>query len=137
MSVPRNQIDYSGRGAVVDVTAAFGGVLLIVTAFFGVLQGIAAIADPDFFAAGSDYVFRFNVTAWGWIHLLLGLFTIAIGVAILKHVTWGQILGIAVAGLSALTNFAFLPHYPWWAVTIIAIDVLVIWALSSQLRGGR
>ena len=137
MSTPRNEIDYSTRGAVVDLTAAFGGVLLIVTALFEILQGLAAIADPDSFSAGSDYLYNFNVSAWGWIHLVVGVLTVVVGVAILRNVTWGWILGIGIAGLGALTNFLYLPHYPWWAVTIIAMNVLIIWALTSKLKLAR
>lgn len=137
MSTPRNQIDYSTRGFVADLTASFAGVMLIVTACFDVLQGLAAIADPDFFAAGTEYLYQLNVSAWGWIHLIIGVLTAAVGVAILRGVTWGRILGIVLAAIGALTNFAFLPVYPWWAVTIIGINVLVIWALTTQLKTER
>jgi hypothetical protein len=137
MSTPRNQIDYSTRGAVADVTAAFAGVMLIVTACFDVLQGGAAIGNPDFFAGDNDYFYELNVTAWGWIHVVVGVLTIAVGVAVLRGVTWGRIIGIMLAALNALTNFLFIPVYPWWAMTIIAINVLVIWALTMQLKSER
>lgn len=137
LSTPRNEIDYSTRGAVADVTAAFAGVMLIVTASFDILQGLAAIADPDFFAAGNEYLYQLNVATWGWIHVVVGILTVIVGVAILRGVTWGRILGIVLAALGALTNFAFLPIYPWWAITIIGINLLVIWALTVQLKGYR
>ena len=137
MTTPGQQIDYSARGFVIDTTAAFAGVLLIVTACFDVLQGLAAIADPDTFAAGSAYLYDFDVAAWGWVHLIIGVLSIVVGVAILRAVTWGWILGIVFAGLAALTNFLYLPHYPWWSATIIALNVVNIWALSNKLQTTR
>ena len=137
MSTPHDQTDYSTRGFLADVTASFAGVMLIVTACFDMLQGLAAIGNPDFFAAGTEYLYRLNVSAWGWIHLIIGVLTAAVGVAILRGVTWGQILGILLAAIGALTNFAFLPVYPWWAITIIGLNVLVIWALTTQLTSDR
>jgi hypothetical protein len=137
MGTPRNEIDYSTRGAVADVTAAFAGVLLIVTAIFDILQGVAAIANDELFAEGTEYLYRMNVTAWGWVHVIIGVLSVAVGVAILKQVAWGQLCGIVLASLAAMTNFLFLPIYPWWAITIIGINLLVIWALTTQIKRYR
>lgn len=134
MSEPRNQIDYSGRGAVADVTVAFAGVMLVLTGGFDVLHGIAAIGEPDFYAAGSDYTFRFSVTAWGWIHLVLGILTIAVGVALLRGADWARVVGIVLAVLGALSNFLSIPAYPWWSMITIGIYVLVIWSITVQMR---
>jgi len=74
------------------------------------------------------------MTTWGWVHLTIGVLGVAVAIAILRWAAWGQICGIIIASLSMLTNFAFIPLYPWWAITIIAFNLLVIWALSVQLR---
>ena len=128
---------HSKTGTLVDLTASFAGVLLIVTGLFDMLQGLAAVADPDFYAAGSDYLYRINVSAWGWIHLILGVLSVVVGGAIIARAAWGQVIGMIVAGLAMLTNFAFLPYYPWWSVTIIVFNGFVIWALSVRLRHYR
>ena len=130
----RYDLDYSTRGFVADAAASFAGVLLLVTSAFDVLQGIAAIANEDLYAAGTEYLYKLNVSGWGWVHLVLGVLGIAVAVAILRRVAWGQILGIIIAALAMLTNFAFLPLYPWWSLTIILANLLIIWALSVQLR---
>lgn len=133
----RNEIDYSGRGAVADVTATFAAVLLLVTALMSILQGLAAINDPDFFVAGADYVFQFDVTTWGWVHVILGAISVAVAIGIMTRQSWAQVVGMLIAGLAMLTNFAWLPHYPLWAIVIIAINAFVIWALSVQLKNYR
>ena len=125
--------EYSAKGAWADFVAMFAGVLLVIAGGFQMLQGLAAIANDDLYAQGSGYLYDFNMTAWGWVHLLIGAISVVVGVGIAIRQSWGQVSGMIVAVLSMLTNFAFLPHYPLWAVTVIAFDVLVIWALSTQL----
>lgn len=132
-----HEIDYSGRGAVADVTATFAAVLLLVTAFMDIIQGLAAINDPVYFVAGSDYAFEFDVTAWGWVHVILGVISVAVAIGIMTRQSWAQVVGMVIAGLAMLTNFAWLPHYPIGAAMIIAVNALVIWALSVQLKNYR
>ena len=130
----RKDLDFSRRGGIADVTAAFAGVLLFVASAFDVLQGIAAMANPDIFAEGTDYLYKLNVHAWGAIHLVLGILGIVVAVGILQRRGWAQVIGMVIAGLGALTNFMFIPVYPWWAATLIVFYLLVIWSLSVQVR---
>jgi hypothetical protein len=129
------EIDYSTRGTIADLGATFAGVLLIIASSMDILQGLSAIANDDLYSAGTEYLYKLDMTAWGTVHLILGVLGIVVGVGILKRVSWGQVTGMIVAGLGILTNFAFLPHYPLWSIVIIAFDGFVIWALSVQLRG--
>jgi hypothetical protein len=47
------------------------------------------------------------------------------------------VVGITLALLSAVASFLFIPHHPVWAITAIAIDVFVIWALAAHGREFR
>ncbi len=134
---PRNQIDYSARGTLADFTASFAGVLLIVAGCMDILQGASAIANDDLYSQGSDFLYKFNMTTWGWIHVVLGVIGLAVAVGILRRRGWGQVGGMIVAGLGILTNFAALPHYPFWALTMIGFYLLVVWSLSTQMKQYR
>ena len=68
--------------------------------------------------------------AWGWIHLLLGVLVGLAGVAVIRGQAWGRFTGIALAAVSLIANFLFLPHYPLWSIILIALDVAIIWALA-------
>src|SRR4051794_26103328 len=129
--------DPSTRFLVASGVARFAGVMLAVIAGFEVLQGIAAIANDSIFVKGVNYTYELDVTAWGWIHLCIGVVSLAIGIAIATGRTVGYLGGIAVAFLSAVASFAFLPYYPFWSLCIIVFDVLVIWALCVQISGER
>ncbi|WP_328889232.1 DUF7144 family membrane protein [Streptomyces sp. NBC_00316] len=110
----------------------FAGVLLMVDGVMAVIKGIAGIASDDVYARISNYTFKFDVTAWGWIHLVLGVVLLVIGWGILKGAGWARGLGIGLAALSMIVNFMWLPYEPIWAVISIAIDAFVIWALCTD-----
>ena len=133
MSTSPSAYDYSTKGMLSSGVTGFAAIMLMAVGCFQVLQGIAAIANDELFVAGEEYVFTFDVTAWGWLHLVLGLLGVGIGIGILTRRSVGLLAGIALAFVNMIAEFAFLPHYPFWAILLIAFNVVVIWALCSQL----
>jgi len=114
--------------------AAFAGVVLILIGFFQAVAGLVAIVDDEFYVVGQEYVFQFDVTTWGWIHLIIGIIVLLAGFGVFTGNVLARTVGVIVAGISALVAFAWLPWYPIWAVVIIALDVAVIWALTMHGR---
>lgn len=110
----------------------FAGVLLMVDGVLGAIKGIAGIASDDVYARINNYVFEFNVTAWGWIHLVLGIIIAFVGWYILKGAGWARGIGVGLAALNMIANFMWLPYQPIWAVVSLAIDTFVIWALCTD-----
>jgi hypothetical protein len=117
--------------------SVFAGVMMIVGGGFQALEALAAIVNDQYLVVLPNYIYAFDLTAWGWIHLLIGLALVAIGICLLMGQGWAQIAGIVVAGLAALANFTWLPYSPLWAIIVIAIDVLVIWALVSARQQAK
>ena len=109
--------------------AQFGAVLLIVVGAFQAAQGLVALVRKEFYVATNNYLFQLDLTSWGWIHLVLGVVMVLAGCGVLARQTWAVVVGIILCALSALANFTFIPYYPIWSLVIIAIDVVVIWAL--------
>ena len=112
----------------------FAGVLMIMAGGFQTLSGLVAIFEDEFYVATPNYLLEFDATSWGWIHLLLGLLVLFAGFAVLAGKVWGRTIGVILAVLSALSNFAFIPYYPFWSLAIIALDVFIIWALTAHGR---
>ncbi|HEX5861920.1 MAG TPA: hypothetical protein VFY58_08765 [Nocardioides sp.] len=133
MSTSQSAYDYSTKGMLTAGVAGFAAVMLIAVGCVQVLQGIAALGNDDILVAGAEYTFAFSTTTWGWVHLGLGLLGIAIGGAILKEASAGYVIGIGLAFVNTISEFAFLPYYPFWSVMVIAFNILVIWALCSRL----
>ncbi|GAA2794440.1 DUF7144 family membrane protein [Streptomyces showdoensis] len=110
----------------------FGGVVLTVVGVLDIFQGIAAIAKDDVYTRVGDYVFKFDLTSWGWIHLILGILAVIVGLGLLKGMSWARAAGVAIASLTIIANFMWLPYTPWWALILIAVSVFVIWSLCKD-----
>lgn len=115
----------------------FAGVVMVTAGIFQAFDGLVALFNDEFFVATRNYFVQFDITAWGWIHLLIGVLVMLAGFGVIAGQTWARVVGITMAVLSALANFAFIPYYPFWALTIIALDVFVIWALAAHGRDVR
>jgi predicted Na+-dependent transporter len=108
----------------------FAATLALLAGTFQVLQGLVAIFNDDFYVVTRNYTFDLDTSAWGWIHLLIGLLMLGIGFGLFREALWAVMGGIAIAILSALSNFFFIPYYPIWALLLIALDVWIIWSLT-------
>lgn len=126
--------DDNGSDALVHGVQDFAGIMLIVGGAFQAIQAITALFRDEYLIVLPNYVFSIDLTTWGWIHLLVGVALVAIGVFLLLGTGWARIAGIVVAALSALINFSWLPYAPLWAILAIAVDIVVIWALASGSR---
>ena len=111
--------------------ALFAAVLMIIAGLWAIILGISAILNDKVFVTTQGYVYEFDITVWGWLHLIIGILVGGAGIGIIQGATWGRAVGIAVASLSLLANFLFIPHYPIWSIAIIVLDVLIIWALVT------
>ena len=112
----------------------FAAAMLMMSGFAQALTGIAALINDTFLVRVGGYIYAFDATTWGWIHLLLGAAFVAVGAFILMAKPWAYLVGIVLAVLNGLLNFLWLPAAPIWAVVLIAINVLVIWALATTRR---
>src|SRR4029450_10985904 len=112
--------------------SAFAGAVLILIGIFEFFQGLAAVVNDDFFVITSRYAYDLDTTGWGWIHMIIGLVLFAAGLGIFSGATWARAVGITVAVITAVANFFYIPYYPVWSVLIIALCIIVIWALASH-----
>ena len=112
----------------------FAAIMMIMVGVFQAIAGLVAIFENEFYVATRNYLFKFDATTWGWIHLIVGLIVVFAGWGLLSGRTWARVVGNTLAVLSAIANFLFIPYYPFWALTIITLDVFVIWALAAHGR---
>jgi hypothetical protein len=123
-----------GRRSMAGGLTTLAGLLLVVGSTFQILDGVTAVFGDHLYVSNLQYSYQLDVTTWGWIHLIMGLVAFGTGIGLVVGYRWAYIIGIADAGLNAVTYFAFIPHYPVASMLVIAIDVAVIWALSTQIR---
>ena len=115
---------------------SFAGIMMILLGAFQLVEGLVGLFSPTYYLVGAEgLVLSLSFSAWGWLHLLLGILILAAGFAVLAGKPWGRFTGIVLAGLSALANLVFIAAYPMWSIIIIAVDIAVIYALATDRRG--
>ena len=112
----------------------FAGVVMVTVGIFQSIAGLAAIIEDEFYVIGREYAFEFDVTAWGWIHLIIGLIVLASGFGVFSGNVLARTVGVIAAVGSMIAAFLWLPWYPIWAVIIIAVDIAIVWALTVHGR---
>lgn len=113
----------------------FAGFMMIVMGFLQTISGLTALLNNKWLLTTPNHLLFLNFTAWGWAHLLLGIVVLVAGFYVMHGSTWARILGVILAAISFIANLAYVNTYPIWSITIMIIDVLVIYALI--VHGGE
>jgi hypothetical protein len=113
----------------------FAGIMLLLLGGFQIIEGLTALFNRTYLLVSSNgLLVTANLAAWGWLHLLIGAVALVAGYGIIVGKRWAQVLGIVLACVSALVNLTYIAAYPLWSMTIIAVDILVIYALAVHGR---
>jgi len=135
MSSSTNARD-DGSSVMASGLVVFAAVMLLLAGSLSILRGIMGIVEDDVFVRTPNYVFQFDLTSWGWIHLVLGVLAVAGGLGLFRLALWARILGVALAALLIIANFLSIPYYPFWSLTVMAVCGFVIWGLCVVDRDG-
>jgi hypothetical protein len=113
--------------------AIFGGILAAIMGTMNLIYGLLLLFNSEFLLLATEGLFYVDVTAWAWLLVVFGVVQIAAAIGIMSGQTWARLVGIAWASLVVIGNMFFLPAYPFWSLLIIALGVMVIYALASGL----
>ncbi|HKS48874.1 MAG TPA: hypothetical protein VJT49_27950 [Amycolatopsis sp.] len=112
---------------------AFGGIMLILLGLFQAVEGLVAIFDHGYYLVTSaGLVVNVDYSAWGWLHLALGILAVVVGIGLMTGNKVARVAGVIIAALSAIANLGFVAAYPVWSLLVIALDVLVIYAIVAH-----
>ena len=120
---------YRGAGWVL-----FASIMFVVAASLNIIWGIAAVSNSHFFVAGATFILS-SLNTWGWVAIVWGCVELLAAVSIWRGGEFGRWFGIVVAGIAAVIAMLMIPAYPFWSLTLVAIDLLVIYGLAAY--GGK
>ena len=112
----------------------FASMMMVLIGVFHIFIGIGGIAEDDIYVKGENYIFQFDVTTWGWIHLIVGLIILFAAFGLYSGAVWARTVGVIMALVSAFVGFAWMPYFPIWGIVFVAIAMSVIWALTAHGR---
>lgn len=107
----------------------FAAILMVLTGAFNAVEGLVALLNGDFYVTNGAEFIVFDMTAWGWVHLLVGVLVGLAGFALLSGAIWARVVGVSLAVINAVAQMAFISVYPVWSTIVIALSVVVIWAI--------
>jgi hypothetical protein len=108
----------------------FAGITLSLVSVFHITAALVALLEPgDYYVTSNGLVFQIDYTTWGWLHLGLGVVLLLTGVGLLNRRSWARVVGVVICSLSILVNLGFAAAQPAWALTLIALDVVFIYAI--------
>ncbi len=120
-------------GAAVGWTM-FAAFMMIMLGAWWLIAGLVALVNDDFYVVTRNYIFQFDATTWGWIHLIIGILVLLAGFGLFRGAVWARTVGVIMAMVATLVGFAWLPWYPVWAILFIVAAITVIWALTAHGR---
>lgn len=113
----------------------FAGVILIIAGVFSVIQGLVAVIGPNsYYVVADGSLWLFDVAGWGWWNLIVGALLVLAALALLAGQTWARIVAVILVILNAIGQLLLVPAQPWWSFILIAIDVLIVYALIVHGR---
>ena len=113
----------------------FAGFMMMLLGVLQSISGLTAIFRDEFYVATQSNLLVLDFTAWGWVHLVIGVVIFMAGLEVMRGAVWARVIGVWLAGISLVANMGFLNAYPFWSILMITIDVLVIYALI--VHGGE
>jgi len=144
MSEYQPRVVASGRGRVEDEPTGwlgwvfFAGVLMFILGLFQAIDGLVALFRTSYYVVPSrELVVSVSYTTWGWVQLLLGIVIAFAGWGLLRGQTWARVVAVIVLVLNALVNMAFMKAYPVWSILMIALDVIIIYAITVHGREAK
>ena len=115
----------------------FAGVMMIISGSLNALYGVVAAVNDDWVGWTNRENAFLDVSQWGWVHIVVGLIVLLCGIGLFGGNILARTVAVIIASISLVSNFFFIPVYPLWALTVITIDALVIWALTAHGREMR
>jgi hypothetical protein len=107
----------------------FAATMMVLLGAFTILYGLVALFNDTYYVVGPQGLLVFDLTAWGWIHLIIGVLAVAAGGAVARGAGWARIVTVLLVSINAVAQLAFMSAYPAWSLVAIAIDIVIIWAV--------
>ncbi len=107
----------------------FAALMILLIGIFQLIIGLTALVNSDFYVIEANTLVVYDITTWGWAHLLLGLALVCTGIALFSGTTWARVVAVILVAINFVVHFAFIGVYPLWSIVILILDLLILYAL--------
>jgi len=112
----------------------FAGLVMLIIGGVDFVQGLIALFEDEYYVVTQSGFLVVDVTAWGWIMLIWGALLVLAGFSLITGQSWARWVAIVVVSLNVFAQLGFLgnSNYPLWALTALALNVIVLYALTAR-----
>ena len=109
----------------------FAGWLMIIVGALDFFEGLIAVIRRTYYVLTPNQIVVFDLRTWGWITLIWGIIVVFAGWGLITRVSWARWFAIVVGSLNIIGQLGFVgsAQYPLWALTVLALTVVVVYAL--------
>src|SRR5690606_6383671 len=108
----------------------FAASMLVLIGAMQLVQGFGALFNPDFFVVTTEHIFAFNLTTWGWIHVILGIIALSSGIGLMTGARWARVVAMVITALAVLGSIVYITTFPFWSIFVLVIGGFVMYALT-------
>jgi len=117
----------SGRTAMAG-WVVFAAMIMVLVGGFTFIDGLVALLNRGYYGS-NPHLLLGNLQSWGWWNLIVGAVVALAGLSLFTGATWARAVAVLLASLNALSQIVFIAVFPFWALVVITLDVIVIYAL--------
>ena len=112
----------------------FAGILMLIIGSIDFFQGLIALIEDEYYVVTSSGFLVVDLTGWGWIMMIWGVLLLLAGLGLLSTQGWARWFAIVVVSLNVLAQLGFLGNsqYPLWSLTVMALNIIVLYALTAR-----
>jgi hypothetical protein len=115
----------------------FASTMMVILGCINIIQGLVALFDDERLVIAADRLVAVDLTGWGWTILFFGAAMVLTGAGLVMGKTWGRVTGIILVAVHAITQVAWIGAYPVWSLLMIALDTVVLFALTARWSAAR
>ncbi|MCI0838723.1 MAG: hypothetical protein J4O00_03745, partial [Chloroflexi bacterium] len=112
----------------------FAAIVVVIAGMFNLLSGIAAITEDDLVKDLNQVLYGINIEAWGWFWAAIGVAQLITAILLFARSPTGAMLAILGATISATFTIFLIFVAPLWAITVVALNIGIIWAITANIE---
>jgi hypothetical protein len=114
----------------------FAAIVMLILAGIDVIQGLIALFEDEYYVVSRSGYLAVDLTAWGWVLLIWGLLLALAGLGLMAVKGWARWFTIVLVSLNIFAQLGFLGNsqYPLWSLTALALNIIVLYALTARWK---
>jgi hypothetical protein len=112
----------------------FASIMLTIIGAINFFEGLIAVIRDNYYAIHGDQLIVFDTTKWGWLMMIFGVLLFLVGLGLASKQGWARWTAVILIIINLIAQLSWLGNtgYPLWTLTVITLEIVVIYALTAR-----